>query len=305
MKTNPSVAIIIVNWNSYEFTVGCLNSLSNLTYKAHHIFLVDNASADGSGQQLNSKYQNHGTLTFIQNDTNLGFTGGNNVAIDRALYEGYEYIMLLNNDTEVEPNFLDLLVSRMESEPSLGAIQPLIFSLSERHIIWNAGGSFNMVLGLSKTNHENKIWSPDVKITPYTDWITGCCILTRKSVLRQIGVLDDKFFAYYEDVDWSISMKKMGYQLGLEEKSKIYHHAMASLKSDKKGKEGFLSPFVHYLVVRNHLYLIKKHSDFFNPIGPWIYQVIKLLGYSGYFILKGRFTKLRFALRGFKHGLKQ
>jgi hypothetical protein len=297
-----SIAIIIVNWNAYELTRKCLLSLREVTYKNLSVYLVDNGSVDRSGLRLQEEFTE---LIHISNNENLGFTGGNNVAIERALNDGHEYIMLLNNDTEVTSDFIEPLVKRVMKEPLIAAVQPLILDLNHKSKIWNAGGDFNKFIGKAKTRLEGRESTELIKQNPYTDWITGCCILVRSSVLNEIGLLNNKFFAYHEDVDWSVKMTKGNYKLGIVYESIIYHLSMASLKSKHKNRDGFLSPFMHYLQVRNHLFLIRIHSDFFNPIGSWSYQLIKFVGYMGYFILRGRFKKLSFAFRGFRDGISK
>lgn len=299
-KFSYSVAIILLNWNAFELTKKCLLSLSKVTFENLVVYLVDNGSVDNSGTLLKEEFND---VIFIANKENLGFTGGNNVALEKALADGHEFIMLLNNDTEVEPNFLEPLLARLRNEQALAAVQPLILDLNDKSKIWNAGGNFNRFLGLAKTRLEGKDSIELIYKNPYTEWITGCSILIKSSVIREVGSLNDLFFAYHEDVDWSVRMAKKGYRLGIEYDSIVYHLSMASLKSRSRGKEGFLSPFMHYLHVRNHLYLIRIHSDFFNPIGSWGFQIVKFTSYMIYFFARGRFKKMSFALRGFRDGL--
>ncbi len=126
------------------------------------------------------------------------------------------------------------------------------------------------------TRKKGNVYTKDLSIDKFTDWISGCSILVKTDVIKEVGLLDVRFFAYFEDVDWSIRMKAKDYQLGLEPKSMIYHHESGSSKKNNRSKEGTLSPYAHYLNVRNHIYLIKKQAFFFNKIGPWIYQIIKI-----------------------------
>ena len=118
---NPSVGIILLNWNDYKHTSACLDSLEKLDYENYKSIVVDNNSRDDSLLQLIQTYPN---VHFIQNNQNLGFTGGNNVGIRYALKKQFEHILLLNNDTIVEPDFLRILVNKLESDPKIGAVQP-------------------------------------------------------------------------------------------------------------------------------------------------------------------------------------
>ncbi|NQW35385.1 MAG: glycosyltransferase family 2 protein [Flavobacteriales bacterium] len=298
---SPSVAIIVINWNTYQLTFDCLKSLGKMSYKNHTVFLVDNGSVDGSGDKIYTEFPK---LNYIKNTTNLGFSGGNNGAIKQALKQDFDYVLLLNSDTEVKPNFLSLLVNRLEADITLAAVQPLILNYGKRDTIWNAGGTFNTFFGLPMTRKKGTVYTKDLSIDTFTDWISGCCILVKTDVIKEVGLLDVRFFAYFEDVDWSIRMKAKDYQLGLEPRSIIYHHESGSSKKNNKSKEGALSPFAHYLNVRNHIYLIKKHATFFNSIGTWVYQVFKMMSYTIYFILRGRIEKLKMVWRGVIDGLK-
>ncbi len=292
------IAIIVLNWNTYKLTKKCLKSLSKISYKNFQILLVDNASKDGSGTKLNREFTPE---IYFSNSTNLGFTGGNNIALEN-LDQSFDYVLLLNSDTEVDPSFLEPLVHRMNLEPNTGAIQPLIFNYENSKTIWNAGGSFNRFLGTSDTIGKGKTLD-SLKREKFTEWISGCCILIRREAIEKVGLLDDRFFAYYEDVDWSLRMKESGFNLGVEYQSNIFHHQGGSTKENNTGKEGALPAFSHYLNIRNHLFILRKHPKAFNTVGSWGYQFIKLTGYSLYFIIRGRFHKLKMVWKGFYDGL--
>ena len=297
----PKIAIIIINWNTYQLTFNCLKSLKACTYKNKTIFLVDNGSKDGSGDKIAFEFPD---INFIKNEINEGFTGANNKALKVILKQNFDYVLLLNNDTEVKPNFLSLLEARMDSDQNLAATQPLILDFPNKNTIWNGGGSFNSFFGLSKTRYNGLIYKPQLKIETFTEWISGCCILVKIEVIKKVGLLDNRFFAYFEDVDWSIRMTNLGYKLGVVPKSIIYHHSSGSSKKNNTSNEGNLSPYAHYLNVRNHIYLIKKHTFFFNSIGSLIYQIFKITSYSIYFILRFRFGKFKMVWRGVSDGIK-
>jgi GT2 family glycosyltransferase len=296
----PKIAIIIINWNTYQLTFNCLKSLNACTYSNKTIFLVDNGSKDGSGDKIALEFPD---INYIKNEINEGFTGANNKALKVILKQNYDYVLLLNNDTEVEPNFLSLLEATMDSDKNLAATQPLILDFPNKNTIWNAGGSFNSFFCLFKTRCKGMIYSPKLKIDTSTQWITGCCILVKIAVIREIGLLDNRFFIYFEDADWSIRMTNLGYKLGVVPKSIIYHLSSGSNKKNNTSNEGNISPYAHYLNVRNHIYLIKKYT-FFNSIGSWGYQILKITSYSIYFILRGRFEKFRMVWRGVLDGIK-
>ena len=191
----------------------------------------------------------------------------------------------------------------MNSDKNLAATQPLILDLQNKNTIWNAGGSLNTFFCFFKTKYNKTIYNPKLKIDTSTQWISGCCVLVNIEVIKKVGLLDNRFFAYFEDADWSIRMTNLGYKLGVVPESIVYHLKSGSTKKNNTFNEGHLSPYAHYLNVRNHIYLIKKHS-LFNSIGSWTYQILKITSYSIYFILRGRFEKLKMVWRGLLDGIK-
>jgi GT2 family glycosyltransferase len=173
----PSVGIILINWNNYEDSHKCFTSLKQLDYPNYEVILVDNDSKDGSGKKLQSEFENF--AHFIFSDKNLGFSGGNNLGIRYALNQGHDYVMELNNDTEVEPDFLSKLIASIDDKPEYGAAQPLIFfNTPRRSVIWNGGGKLIEPLGLSITKFANQKASESL-LGSETDWITGCAFLIK------------------------------------------------------------------------------------------------------------------------------
>jgi len=292
MNLNKKIAIIIVNWKQYELTINCLLSLQKVEYKNLEVILVDNES---NFEKINKIKSDFNKVEVIESKENLGFASANNIGIKYAIKNKFEYVMLLNNDTEVNKKFLTPLLNSFQKDNSLGAVQPLIMNYNNRAKVWNAGGYLNNFFGFPYTNKLNNK-------KRQIDWITGCCIVLKTKVINKVGLMDEHFFAYYEDVDWSLRIKKLGYKLGVVESSVIFHHGTKSSKNSNF--EGDLSPFVHYLNIRNHIYLVKKHSDKFNFIGVLLYQFLKILFYSIYFIMRLRFSKLKMVYRGLNDGIK-
>lgn len=291
---NKSVAIILLNWNNSNYTVECIKSLSNITYLNKKIIVVDNASTDKSLDKLKEYLPQ---IDLITNETNLGFTGGNNVGIKMALNKKFDFIMLLNNDTIVDKAFLEPLVNSFEFDT--GAVQPLILNYQNKETIWNYGGHINKTFGIFSTYAKNNsIKSLKNKEEKFSEWISGCCFMIRSSVIKEVGLLDEKFFVYFEDVDWSIRLRSNNYKLKIIPESIIYHHEGVSWKNKSKFIEGTISPFTHYLNIRNHILILKKHIKLFNPIGISIYQLIKISSYLIYFIIRLRFNKFKMVLKG-------
>ena len=303
------LSIIVVNWNSYALTHDTLTSLYQTTYKDYDIVLVDNASTDDSVAQLK---QHHPKIILLQNEHNTGFTGGNNKGMQYALDHGYEYVLLLNNDVAVEKDFLEPLVNVLDTHENLGAVQPLIYFHHDRELVWNAGTQFNPWTGVTKTKgYENKDLGQKLKSLESTstyqkiDWITGCAFMVKTKAIQKVGLLYEPFFIYYEDVDLSFRIKKAGYELGYVPSSVIYHIAGMSHKSSTKTSEGYISPKVHYLNARNRIWLLKKYTKLLCAPTVIIYQSLYYLGVTAYFIVRGRWQKLKALYRGISEGLQQ
>ena len=301
MKNNDRVAIVIVNWNTYKLTRSCIVSLNKCVHKDFEIFLVDNNSSDESVEKLKKEFKE---LHFILNNENTGFCKANNQAIEKILSENtFNFIILLNSDTEVSPFFIKPLIDTFKSNEKIGAVQPLILNWSDKSTIWKYEGDINRTFGITSHRNKNKIFL-DEKMKSYTEWASGCCIFTTPSIFKEVGLFDEIFFAYYEDVDWSIRLKKQNYLIALSKLSEVYHHESGSSKSSKKQNEGYLSPKSHYYNFRNHIIFLRKHKSDYNSLGIVIFQLLKITQFSLYFILRLRKKKFINLWKGVYDGLR-
>ena len=292
MNVNQKIAIIIINWKKYDFTLKCIKSVLNSSFKNFKIILIDNESQ----KDLSREFGKNKKIHIIKNEKNEGFARANNLGIKYSLKNGFDYILLLNNDTVIKNNLVYSLI-KQSNTLSQKIIQPLILNYDGTKI-WNAGGTINNFFGTFQTNKKGESFKNFKSNMDYTNWFTGCCVLIKTEVFNEIGYFDERFFAYYEDVDFSIRLKKMGYSIALMTDSYLQHYESASSKSINKS-EGNLSPYVHYLNIRNHILLLKKHSKSFNLIGVTLYQLIKISSYLIYFLIRFRFNKFKMVLNGF------
>mgnify|MGYP001214071886 CR=1 FL=1 len=295
MMINSTVAIIIVNWKKYDITLTCIESILNSTNSNFKIILVDNES--DNKKVKNFKYRNE--IEIIQNKKNEGFSKANNIGIDYALKNNYDYTILINNDTIVEKNLIEVLLKKAQAK-NFSVVQPLVLNYNSKEI-WNAGGRINYLFGnfITKKILVNSLNSSN----ELTEWFTGCCCLFKTKIFKEIGKLDERFFAYYEDVDFSLRLKKHGYKIGFTSDAQIYHYeSFSSIYNNSKG--GKLSPYVHYLNIRNHILVLKKHSDLFNTFGVILFQLFKIMSYCIYFIFRLRFTKLNMVYKGLQDSFK-
>lgn len=253
---DKDVAIIILNWNAYNDTFECLKSLEHLTYPHFHVFLVDNASQDGSFDKLQQDYKDgkfHIPITFIQTGANLGFAGGNNVAIKQAYNQGYQYFWLLNNDTVVDPNALTPLVETLENDKQVGIVGSKIYYYGTNKI-WFAGGKVNTWTG--KTRH---IGIKEEDVGQYdqlreVDYITGCSLGFRREILETVGYMCEDYFLYYEETDWNIRINNKGWKIVYQPSSVIYH----KVSNSSGGERRSMPPYIAYYHVRNPFAMIRK-----------------------------------------------
>jgi GT2 family glycosyltransferase len=229
----------------------CIESCNKLRYSNVRILVVDNGSSDGSEEILRERFPD---IEIIQTGKNLGFAGGNNSGIQHALEQGADYIWVLNNDTIVDETCLDYLVQAAEAGPSIGMVGNKIYYHHTPEIIWYAGGTVDLETG-GMTHHTGKDFR-DIGTydTPGpTGYITGCSILVRKETVQDIGLLDENYFLYFEDVDWSLRAKEKGWKLFFEPKAKLWH------KEGAHREQGYSDTFIYYSM-RNRLYFMKRFA---------------------------------------------
>jgi GT2 family glycosyltransferase len=293
------VAIILLNWNSYEHTANCINSLSLCVSESFDIVVVDNGSQDGSLQKLQKQFP---LVFFLPQDKNLGFAGGNNRGFEFVLTRSYEYVMMLNNDVFVEPEFLFHLVNFMDFHQEVAAVQPKIFFNRDRSIVWNGGSRYASFFGWTySSNYMQKQGSVQKKIHE-VDWITGCAMFMRTSVLKEVGFLNEDFFFFYEDVDLSFRMKEAGYKLIFHPDSIVYHIVGASHTAQTKGPEGYANPVVHYMNIRNHFWLLRTWTKWYEWPTAIIVYLVYIISFMIYFIIRFRWKKLCAVCQGIYDG---
>jgi len=256
----PLVSIIVLNYNGREDTLACLRSLEHLTYHNVNVVVVDNASSDGSEAAIRAAYP---TLTFIQTGANLGFTGGNNVGIRHALENGADYVLLLNNDTIVAPDFISVMVEVMEQNPEVGVAGPMIYYFSAPETIWSAGGKIDWTRGLTSMIGVNEEDKSQYGLSPrQTDFVTGCALMAKRAVWEKAGLLDDKFFMYYEETEWCVRATRAGYKIMLIPAAMIWHKISLEARAT--------SPRTYYYMTRNRLLFLHRTRAGY---GSWFYTL--------------------------------
>jgi len=249
----PRVAIILLNWNSADDTLACLDSLAGITWPAVRIIVVDNASADDSVSRIRARFP---AVTIIENSENTGFSEGNNTGIRFALAEDDDLILLLNNDTVVAPDFLEPLVEALLGDPRAGIAGPLIYYHDEPDLIWYAGGRVRRFQGRGQHPRHRELWTGGREARE-TGYVTGCAMLIRAGILREAGLLEPAFFYSYEDLDYALRVRRYGYRLLFVPRSVIWHRVSASLG-------GLISPVFLYYQTRNRLLFMKRQLHWYE-----------------------------------------
>ena len=227
-----SVHIIILNWNGLANTLECLASLRDLTYPNLRIHVVDNASENDEAGTIEKRFPE---VDVLRQEENLGFCGGCNAGIERALAEGADYVMLLNNDALVSPNLIERLVDAYERLENPGAVSPVIFKYPETKNIWFSiarweadwkTGEAKFRLALDENYESLKVKGPYE-----TEFACGCCLLISTRVVRDVGLFDERYFAFYDEAEWCARMKRKGYASYIVPTAFMYHKVGGSTPS--------------------------------------------------------------------------
>jgi len=288
------VAVILVNWNGWQDTVECLESLLRLDYPDYRIMVCDNGSSDDSLHEIinwadyngmrfaeyrRSEAEAGGSLagdpllTLIRNGENLGFAGGNNVGLRHALIRGdIDYCWLLNNDTVVEADALSHLVTRMQQQSEIGICGSTILSYHDRRYIQALGGGrYCRWIGLPWHYGRFTCWNGKVNQTRAEAWmnyIEGASMLVSRQFLDEVGLLCEDYFLYFEEADWAIRSKGR-FRLGYAPLSTVYHKVGGSIGTSSN--PAAMSYTSDYFNMRNRLLFTRR----FYPLAlPTVWLVI-------------------------------
>lgn len=253
---NSKVYIIILNWNGWKDTIECLNSVIKSDYFNYHILIVDNNSSDESLEKIEN-WQNSNVKvrsTLLRSNKNLGYSGGNNIGIRYALKrEDFKYIWILNNDTVVKKDALSILIERMESDSRIGICGSQLMYYEFPNEVQALGGTYNKILGISKCiTQEDELHK--------LDYIVGASMVVSKRFLEEIGLLNEEYFLYYEELDWAMRAKGK-FRLACAVRSIVYHKEGASTGGGKKRK--YRSEISDYYGIRNRILFTRKYFPFY------------------------------------------
>ena len=224
LDSKPKVACVVLNWNRWVDTIQCLNALKECIYPQLSLIIVDNGSTDDSVARIRSA---HPDVLVLESGTNLGFAGGNNIGIRYALMHGADYVWLLNNDTNPASDAVSALVAKALSDERLGAVASICYFADAPSVVqaW-AGSRVNLWIGYGRLCTE-----------PHDDdWLhslNGTSMLIARTALRDVGLLDEGFFLYWEDTDFSLRLRKKGWRIAAAPESRVLHKVSASTARNK------------------------------------------------------------------------
>ena len=274
------IVMIVLNWNGAADTIACLESLALLEGGLPKIIVCDNASSDDSWVRLQAYIDNQTTLNIqlVQTGSNLGFAGGNNVGLRLALSDPeMQFAWVLNNDTEVAPGALAYLLAYMNAHPDVGICGSTLLYADDPSLIQAVGGQYNPWLGTSKhvLGHQKFSQAICESVNPDTfDYVVGAAMFVRRAALERVGLLNEDYFLYCEEIDWATRMKRQMPQmrLGYAPASLVYHKEGASTgANDRQGKT--YRYFADYFFITSRLKFARKHY----PLHSLVVQASMLL----------------------------
>ena len=283
------VAIIIVNYNGYLDTKACVESIQKIKVEKgllYSIIVVDNGSSQQDEKCI--EYLKNNTI-FLEVNENKGFSGGNNIGIRYAIEKDYTHVLLLNNDTIVEVDFLDKLMKCVLTRTNVGAAIGKIYYYDEPDILWYAGGSVDYNIGMVWQHGNGKKDMGQYDKEYEVGFVTGCMMLIPIEVIKKIGVLEEDFFLYAEDLEYSLRIHANGFKMYYFPEAVIYHKVGAS-----SGREE-ISMNTQYYMVRNIYKAFFKYQTCTQRVKSVAYNFLRHIKY----ILNGKY-KFKIVLEAYR-----
>jgi hypothetical protein len=298
-NVKPKVVVIVLNWNGKQDTIECLESLNCVTYPNYDIVLVDNGSTDGS---ISSFRQRFPRIPILETGKNLGFAGGNNVGIRWGLERGADYILLLNNDTVVQADFLDELVSFAESDRRIGFAGPKIYYYNyngRKDVLACAGSEFKIWRGRLVHVGAGTVDCGQYDTVREVDYVEGSCLLARTEMINSAGLLNPDYFLYWEDTDWCIRGARAGFKAIYVPDAHVWHKV--PVRTEGKSSQAY------YYFGRNVIWLVRQYASgpqrvrfalSFFLIEMWRTVLVSL-------VLHRSITEVRSYISGILNGLRR
>ena len=244
--TAKKVAVVVLNWNGLAETIECLESLHQSDYPRLEVIVVDNGSTDGSCPAIKERFPD---VCLIENQSNWGFVRGNNRGMADGLERGADLLFVLNNDTILRPDCITELVNAIEGDPTIGIVGPLMQRTLRPDLV-DMGGDFNFWTGDVRLRHfVLSIGGGDVQPI---DYVWGCGLMVRAEVVQSIGLFAERYGAYYEDADFCMRARAVGYRTVVATRAWMVH------KVGRSGEKRFL--WQTHMRLRNHVLFFLSHA---------------------------------------------
>lgn len=284
-------AIIIVNYNSSIDVIECLSSLGKFNKRLFDIFVVDNNSKKEDLFKLEKEISSD--INLIKSNINLGFAGGNNLAIKKVLESNYEYVFLLNPDTIIsDESFFNVILDQLyKDNPDI--LGPMIRYYPDKNKIYFAGGFVNKFTGLTLMKNKKMNYNSYYNKNNFEcDFITGCAMIIKRDVFKKIGYLPEEYFLYFEETDFCLKAKQKGLKVLFTPKTYIYHKVSTSIR--------YMSNTYVFYMIRNFRIFAKKYVKvYYQPIFYMYYVFVWTGGYLFLSLLNKNFSAMKYIIKGF------
>ena len=281
MENSVMVVVVIINWNGLQDTLKCIASLASSVQRVKYsVVLVDNGSTDGSQDQLKQLDR----VKLILLNANLGFAAATNIGIQWAIETGAHYVWLLNNDAIVVDGTLDHLLNVAEVDKKVGVVGSKVIRMGS-NIVDHVGAKVSEWTSLPVFQGEGEEDRGQFELVRETHYVSGCSLLASVEMIKEIGMMDEGYFLYYEETDWCVRARKLGWKVLYSPKSVVYHKVSSSVNRLQNAK-------VYYLT-RNGIRFIKKNFSHRTPVAVLVAigrRVLPLL-------LRGEFAEFKIAGR--------
>jgi GT2 family glycosyltransferase len=289
---SPRILAIILNWRQAEMTIECLETLRAMDGPSMDYLLIDNGSGDGSVETFENKVPWAVLLALPENQ---GFAAANNIGLRKAIDESYDFALLVNNDAFSEEDTLTRLLS--ESSADIALLSPKILHESAPSRVWFGGGRQHPQLLEMRDRGQNETDGTKWSAARDVDYLLGTFLLVNIKAAGETGLLDERFFFYYEDLDWSLRFREAGFRLRFVGNARVNHRVSTSTGGED-------SPLNLYYLARSSVVFFSKHASSGSPLAILIFRFGSGVKTVVSLIVKGRFEAARAYLAGLRDGVR-